>query len=523
MYVLGNQNNQTSLLDVETWLAEPLVDNHSIYGLLATWGTRLVREEDFVDIYSETGRSSVSPALLSKVLLLMYHDQVSDREAEERAKYDLRWKVALRLPMNESGFDHTALCRFRARLLVNKKQKIVFERFVHLAKDAGIIKDNGLQIIDSTHVLGAAAVKDTYNLIKGAIQKMLGVSRKKNGQVKKVFENLSFRLDYRKKEKEDINWDDPKAREELLNQLVQDSQSLIDALHGIELSPEEETAKELLKVISTQDVEVKEDNSYALKKGVAKDRVISVVDPEMRHGHKTSKGKFDGHKAQVMMDEASEIITHVDVTPGNQADGESLNTLLEDTPVKPGTLMGDTAYGTLQARDVMGSYGIIPVAPIPMGKKGTRFGKAAFKIDFEKNHCQCPAGNITIRAKQGKLAGYYYFSSKVCNPCPLRDQCTRHGIGKAIILHPEEQQRREIIKKNDTDEFRAYYRRRSKIERKNAHLKQRGMRKARYIGKAKTLLQLAFTAAVVNLKRIFTVTQGKVYPFGRLERALGNV
>ena len=203
--MLGKQNNQTSFLDIESWLSNPLVDPTSIYGLMGNWGKRLITDPDFSDLYSHTGRPSDSPALLSKVLLLMYHDSVSDREAEERAKYDLRWKVALGLPISETGFDHTALCRFRTRLLMNQKHKLIFERFVNLAKEAGIIKENGLQIIDSTHVLGAGAVKDTYALIKGAIRKLLKVSHKQNGKAKKVLDTLSLLVDYNQKDKEYID------------------------------------------------------------------------------------------------------------------------------------------------------------------------------------------------------------------------------------------------------------------------------------------------------------------------------
>lgn len=250
--MLGKQNQQTSFLDIESWLSSPLINPDSIYGLMGSWGNRLIQDDDFAELYSETGRPSVSPALLSKVLLLMYHDNVSDREAEERAKYDLRWKVALRLPMHESEFDHTALCRFRARLLVNKKEKLVFQRFVNLAKGAGIIKDNGLQIVDSTHVLGAGAVKDTFNLIKGAIQKLLSVSRKNNGRAKEILTKTILSLDYTQKGKEKINWDSPEAREELLNKLVKDSQTVLDALKEVELSPQEQTAKELLTVVTAQ-------------------------------------------------------------------------------------------------------------------------------------------------------------------------------------------------------------------------------------------------------------------------------
>lgn len=160
----------------------------------------------------------------------MYPDNVSDREAEERAKFDLRWKVALRLPIHEIGFDYTVLCRFHTRLLTNEKQKLVFERFVNLAKDAGILKENGVQIINSTHVLGAATVKDTYTLIKRAIQKLLKVSRKPNGKAAKVLEALSLLMDYSSTDKEAIDWNDSAARQDLLNKLVQDSRAIIEAL-----------------------------------------------------------------------------------------------------------------------------------------------------------------------------------------------------------------------------------------------------------------------------------------------------
>ena len=114
-----------------------------------------------------------------------------------------------------------------------------------------------------------------------------------------------------------------------------------------------------------QDIEPAAAGEVKIKQGVAKDRIISAHDPEMRHGHKTSKGKFNGHKAQIMTDEASEIITNVSVTPGNEADGSALPEILQQSTVKPQILLGDTAYGTLDARDAMESQNVVPVAPLP--------------------------------------------------------------------------------------------------------------------------------------------------------------
>lgn len=251
--MLGKQTSQTSLLDLESWFDRSLIEDNSIYGLLAHWGPRLIQDEDFAEMYSHTGRRSVSPALLSKVLLLMYHENVSDREAEARAKYDLRWKVALQLPLNEAGFDYTALCRFRARLTTNKKEKMVFEKFVKLAKEVGIVNENAAQIVDSTHILGAGAVQNTFALIKSAIQKLFNVSSRKSSDGYKTLSRLSLSLDYSTKGKESIDWKNPDARKELLNKLVNDSRAIVRAIKETELTQEEQEALELLSTVTEQD------------------------------------------------------------------------------------------------------------------------------------------------------------------------------------------------------------------------------------------------------------------------------
>jgi len=520
--MLGKQNRQTSFMDIEAWYGGPIVAPESIYGLLDSWGDRLIKDEDFAELYNATGRPSVSPALLSKVLLLMYHDNVSDREAHERAKYDLRWKVALRLPINEAGFDYTALCRFRARLLINKKQKLVFERFLCLAKEVGIVKDGGLQIIDSSHILGAGAVQDTYMLIKTAIQKLLKIRQKNNPQKS----DLVLKLDYSQKGKPDIDWENEEARQQLLQNLVEDSHTLLAAVNNMEHTKEEQVAAELLATITEQDIEISPEGKVKLRNGVAKDRIISVEDPEMRHGHKTSRGKFNGHKVQIMMDEASEIITNIEVTPGNQADGDAVDEMLNGTTVKPGMIMGDTAYGTLSARQTAEEHETVPVAPLPMGNTDLSdpFSKYNFQINWETMTCTCPFGQTTTKTYKDDKTGNvkaFVFDKTQCGQCPYRHQCFGKGKRRTVSLHPQEQKRREILEQTKTSEFRGLYRNRAKIERKVAHVMNHGMRKSRYNGREKTLIQLAYKAAGVNLKRIFQCTKGDVSKFDSLTKAMG--
>lgn len=303
--MLGKQNPQTSFMDLESWFGKPIVPPDSIYGLLAEWGDRLIQESDFAAMFSSIGRPSVSPALLSKVLLLMYHDNVTDREAEERAQYDLRWKVALHLPMQEAGFDYTSLSRFRMRLLVNKQQQLVFERFLRLAKDTGIIKDSSLQIIGSSHILGAAAVKDTYIQIKTAIQKALTMSYKQQGQSQQAIQSLVMKLDYTPQGTENIDWDDRQIRQQLLQNLVDDSQTIMAALVGIELSLEEKLAFDILATVTEQDIVTTDDGKVAIRPGAAPDSMMPAEDPEQL-GHKVSTGKVDG-KGQLVIDETTKI------------------------------------------------------------------------------------------------------------------------------------------------------------------------------------------------------------------------
>src|SRR4051812_10871220 len=116
--MLAGSERQQGFLDA-AWCAGLLAEN-SIYAVLARHGDRIVRDQDFAECYSARwGRPSIPPSLLAKVLLLAYRDGLSDRRAMEALRFDLRWKVALDLPIDHPGFHPTSLVKFRARLLLH--------------------------------------------------------------------------------------------------------------------------------------------------------------------------------------------------------------------------------------------------------------------------------------------------------------------------------------------------------------------------------------------------------------------
>lgn len=521
--MMGRQRRQVGFKDVQVWLDAPVVPADSFYGRMATYGEKLVREEWFEELYSHRGRPSIPPALLSKVLLLMFYENISDRQAEERARFDLRWKVALGLGIDEAGFDATALCRFRARLVLKQQERLFFEKTVAAAREYGLISAEVAEVIDSTPVLGAGAVQDTYNLLRSAIRKMLKVTHRRPETRQRLAEMLG-RHDYDQTGKPEIDWDDPEAQRKLLNELVQDARTVLKETEALELDAAEKAARDLLAAVTEQDIEEQPDGTVVLKDGVARDRVISTTDPEMRHGHKSSKGRFDGHKAHIMEDPEAEIITAVAVTAANVPDAEPLAEMLDqqkEAGITITQVTGDTAYGSGDTRAEMVERGIKLVAPVPPEVRGEFFPKSAFAIDLQAQTCRCPAGHtvkMTGRRKKGK-AGSFHFG-EFCQGCPFRSQCTKSKQGRSVTVHRHEALLQQGRAEQKTDAFKAEYRRRPIVERKIAELVHHGMRQARYIGKPKVLLQLAWTAGLVNLKRIFQAIEGAIAPKASAQAAL---
>ena len=338
--MLGKRSDQKGLWEADRLYLD-YVGQDTFYGLLASLRGRLFSDDDFAEIYCpDNGRDSVLPSLLATALLLQTYDQVSDAEAKARADFDIRWKVALGIEIEDRPFAKSTLQLFRAQLILHEKVREVFESSLRLARQSGYLKKRGMRVaLDTTYILGRGAVKDTYNLLADGIVKLLRVlAAVANIAVGEWAEAQGYERYFGSSIKGEatIDWSDRKAQRKLLGEIVADADRLLEMARQawVEL-PEDSVQRqsivagaELLGQLLLQDVERKSgdgdadaaDDGVSLRDGVSKDRMLSVHDPELRHGHKSSRRRCNGHKAAIVVDTDSQLITAVDVLSGNAPD-----------------------------------------------------------------------------------------------------------------------------------------------------------------------------------------------------------
>jgi hypothetical protein len=366
------------------------------------------------------------------------------------------------------------------------------------------------RVLDSTALYDAVATQDTVTLIRSAIRGLLHVA---DGELEAQLRGVLKRDDdYRSAGKPTCDWDDPAARDELVDELARDGYAALWTLDERQLVGALRQAAELLATVLGQDLEQRDDGVFRIARRVAKDRVISTVDPDARHGHKTAARGFDGYKGHIAIDPDSELITATAVTAGNAADGsvgaELLTEVLGDDgdgTTEKVEVYGDSSYGTVELVEHIENAGAEANVKVqgPSAPEGM-FGKDDFSVDLDANTVTCPAGRV-VQIRRSKDNGGVASFGESCNACTRRSKCTKSIEGRSIRIHPREATLQRSRHRQSDPAWKARYRAtRPKVERKFGHMmfRRHGGRRARVRGRVRIGHDFALLAAAVNLKRL---------------------
>jgi hypothetical protein len=504
--VQGRADPQREILDVES-VAGHLLPAGGVFAFLAGHRRELFPDEMFADLFpSRRGRPSIPADVIASVIVLQTLHGLSDTEAVEAVTFDLRWKAACGRAVTAPAFHPTVLTYWRRRLAQSERPNRIFDAVNAVVAETGVLTGTTRRVLDSTVLDDAVATQDTVTQLIAAIRR---VGREVPGAAAVIAEHCGGH-DYRDPGKPTIAWDDPQARERLVDALVSDAHRVLGYLPEQELEPRAAEAVAVLALVAGQDVEPAEgsdgtDGRWRIARKVAPERVISTVDPEARHAHKTRQRRQDGYKAHVKVEPDTGLITGCALTPAagtEHSDAAVGIELLADEP-DPVQVLGDSAYGSgqmLAAVAAGGHTAIIkpwPVRPtVPGG-----FTIDDFTVDEAAGTVTCP--NQVTRPMTGTRTAIF---GAACRDCPLRARCTTSASGRTLRVHPQDVLHRAHRARARDPQFQAAYRRhRPMVERSLSWLAASGNRRLRFRGTRLNDLWLHHRAAALNLRRLLTL------------------
>jgi IS5 family transposase len=497
--VQGTSDLNRELLDAAA-LVGHLVPAGSVYAFLAEHRRRLFPDELFADLFgSGRGRPSVPADEIATVMVLQSLEGLSDRDALQALRTDLRWKVAAGLALDDEGFHPTVLTLWRNKLRTSDRPQRIFDAVRDVVAATGVLTGRTRRALDSTLLDDAVATQDT-------VTQLVSMIRRVRRAIPTAAAVTVTAHDYDTAGKPACAWDDPAARDELVTGLVNDARAILDAVDGMVLDDEQEALVGLLALVAGQDVEEGDTpGSWRIARKVVKDRTISTVDPETRHMHKSRSSYRDGYKAHLAVEPESGIITAVELTPANTGDGPAGVTLLEgeDAGLE---VLGDSAYGSGPVRADLAARGHTAVIkPWPTARNplldDDQFHRDDFRIDYRSRTATCPH-NVTVGIND---RGHAKFATH-CGTCPLRTRCTTNRNGRVFSIGGHDEllaaARAEWRAGTHLDDYRQW---RPLVERTIAWLVADGHRRVRYRGIERNRHSLSVRAAAINLRRLLNL------------------
>src|SRR6185437_10263759 len=366
--------------------------------------------------------------------------------AVEACVMDRRWQLVLDcLDCTDAPFGKGTLVAFRERLIAAELDRRLIERTVEVAAQTKGFGHQQLRLaLDSSPLWGAGRVEDTVNLLGHALRKAVGmIARHQGREVAAVVQEVGAGVLGASSLKAalDVDWDEPASRTWALGVVLAVLGQVEARLVGAPASPAQEALAVARQVVA-QDVEHDADGRAQLRRGVARDRRISVEDAEMRHGRKSASHLFDGFKRHVGRDLDSGLVRVVGLTAANAPEASVTPALAADLahqPVRLAELHIDRAYlSSHLVRERSEDLTIFCKAwPV---RNGDRFTKTAFTLDWDTGRLQCPAG-VQVPFTPGTTV---HFPAPCCRSCHYQERCTTSSHGRSVHIHPDERLLEEL-------------------------------------------------------------------------------
>lgn len=488
----GHSDPYRELLDAAA-LCRQLVPEGSVEAFLADHRRELFPDDMFEDLFrSRRGRPSIPADVVASVMVLQALEGLSDRDAARALRDRISWKVACGLALDDEGFDYSVLTYWRTRLRTSERPERIFDAVRSVIEATGVLKGKTRRALDSTLLDDAVATQDTVTQLISAIRRVRRV-------IPGADQVPVSAHDYESSGKPLIAWDDPVAKAALVDGLVRDALTLLEAFDPVPDDADAAGALGLLALVAGQDVEQDEDGTWKIAQRVTPDRIISTVDPEARHMHKSRSEYRDGYKAHIAIEPETGLVTAAALTRANAPDGSTgIELLREEAPGLQ--VLGDGAYGTGEVLAALSkSKHQRAIKPFPISNViPGRFVREDFVVDEVARTATCPAGHtVTITAGRSAVFGIR------CRSCSLQERCTRSKDGRVLRLHTHDAELVESRRAWREGDFKEDYRRwRPMVERSIAWLVADNNRRVRFRGVERNQLGLSLRIAAINLRRM---------------------
>lgn len=483
-------------------------------------------DEQFAGLFPSRGQPALSPARLALVTIMQFAEGLSDRQAADAVRARVDWKYALGLELTDPGFDASVLSEFRQRLLNGSMEELLFTTMVTRLREAGLLKCRGRLRTDSTQILTAVRTLNRLECVGEALRAALNTLATAAPEWLQSWVPHDWYERYARRFEEHRLPAGRAERYRLAEQFGRDGFSLWAHLFDEATPPELRAipAVEALRQIWVQQFVVMEER---LQWRAAKDLppatllIQTPYDVEARYSKKR-QSEWIGYKVHLTEscdDELPHLILNVETTPAPTTDYEVtplIHTHLRERALLPREHYLDSGYMTAdhlldaQALEI-DLIGPVREDPSWQARANEGFDIAAFTIDWEAKQAHCPQGHTSCKWQvdtRPRVPVYQFrFSRSDCRACPVRAKCTKaaNNIPRRLTIQfqPAFEALRAARQRQKEETFWQQYARRAGVEGTISQANAiADLRRARYIGLARTHLQHLCTALGMNILRL---------------------